>query len=65
MSESDPKTPPEESPTIPDPDAPRMPESDTTEEVDAAMGAAVEPAPIDPTSEDLEGSELDDTEDRD
>lgn len=74
---SDPKTPPHEEPAIiPGPDAQNTllaaglkavaeNETDDTADVDAAMGAAAEPAPIDPTSEDLEDSELDDTEDRD
>lgn len=64
MSESDPKTPPTEEPLMPpDVDAPQ--DTESSEEVDAAMGAVAEPALIDPTSEDLEDSELDDTEDRD
>lgn len=33
--------------------------------VDSSMGAAVEPFTIDPTAEDLEDAEMDDTEDRD
>lgn len=55
-NDSDPKTPPVTTePT----------DEENPNDVDATMGAAVEPAPVDPTSEDLEDAELDDTEDRD
>jgi ribosomal protein L12E/L44/L45/RPP1/RPP2 len=45
--------------TIPTPD------EDDVSSVDSSMGAAVEPFTVDPTAEDLEDAELDDTEDRD
>ena len=76
MSEHDPKNPlHEQTPIIPGPDAQNTllaagikAVAETEEElddVDAAMGIAAEPAPVDPTSDDLEDTELDDTEDRD